>query len=239
MVRPSATGRRRPVGATFFWVRDRSLLSGRVADGQQAYKDPAVGGQRIYRSSAPAATARRAKGPRIIRGRSRATGRSPSSPSSSPRRCPRTTPGRASATDAEKVAAYIYEAFYSKTAQARNTAARIELSRLTVRQYRNAVADLIGSFREPGNWDDAPRAATASTSSRAGSATATASSSGSTPRSGSTSARTSPDPEKIDAERVLDPLGRVGAGPGDGRVRVHRPHRARHPALGQRHRTGR
>ena len=58
--------------------------------------------------------------------------------------------------DAEKVAAYIYEAFYSKAAQARNPfrPARIELSRLTVRQYRNAVADLIGSFRDAGRWDD-------------------------------------------------------------------------------------
>ena len=40
--------------------------------------------------------------------------------------------------DARRVAAYIYDAFYSKTAQARNKPARLELSRLTVRQYRNA-----------------------------------------------------------------------------------------------------
>ena len=55
-----------------------------------------------------------------------------------------------------KVAAYIYETFYSKDAQARNKfrLPRIELSRLTVRQYRNAVTDLIGSFRNPGRWDD-------------------------------------------------------------------------------------
>jgi hypothetical protein len=56
--------------------------------------------------------------------------------------------------DAQKVAAYIYEAFYSKSARARNLPARIELSRLTVRQYRNAVADLIGSFRAPARWDN-------------------------------------------------------------------------------------
>ncbi len=57
--------------------------------------------------------------------------------------------------DAEKVAAYIYKMFYSKDAQARNKfrLPRIELSRLTVRQYRNAVTDLIGSFRNPGRWD--------------------------------------------------------------------------------------
>ena len=59
--------------------------------------------------------------------------------------------------DADRVAAYIYDSFYSKAAQARNPyrPARIELSRMTVRQYRNAVADLIGGFRNPGRWDQA------------------------------------------------------------------------------------
>ena len=43
-----------------------------------------------------------------------------------------------------------------KIAQARNKfqLPRIELSRLTVRQYRNAVTDLIGSFRSSGRWDE-------------------------------------------------------------------------------------
>jgi hypothetical protein len=49
--------------------------------------------------------------------------------------------------DAAAVSKYIFDTFYSPTAQARNKPARVELSRLTVRQYRNAVADLIGSFR--------------------------------------------------------------------------------------------
>jgi cytochrome c553 len=62
---------------------------------------------------------------------------------------PADEPGTCTGPDAEKVAAYIHEAFYSRTAQERNKPARIELSRLTVRQYRNAVADLIGSFRKP------------------------------------------------------------------------------------------
>ncbi len=50
--------------------------------------------------------------------------------------------------DARLVAAFVYGTFYSAAAQARNRqqAARIELSRLTIRQYRNAVVDLIGSF---------------------------------------------------------------------------------------------
>ena len=69
---------------------------------------------------------------------------------------PEDEPGTCVGPDAEKVSAYIYDAFYSRAAQARNPMrpARIELSRLTVRQYRNALADLIGSFRgEPGRDD--------------------------------------------------------------------------------------
>lgn len=56
--------------------------------------------------------------------------------------------------DAAKVAAYINEAFYSKAAQARNSPVRVELSHLTVRQYQNAVADLIGSFVGTARYDD-------------------------------------------------------------------------------------
>ena len=62
-------------------------------------------------------------------------------------------PGTCTGEDADKVAAYIHDAFYSKTAQARNKPAVIELSRLTVRQYQNTLADLIGSFREPLRWE--------------------------------------------------------------------------------------
>ncbi|HEX5471626.1 MAG TPA: DUF1592 domain-containing protein [Lacipirellulaceae bacterium] len=56
------------------------------------------------------------------------------------------------ADDAAKVAAFIYEAFYSPEARVRNKPARVELARLTVRQYQNAVADLIGSFRGFAEW---------------------------------------------------------------------------------------
>jgi cytochrome c553 len=56
--------------------------------------------------------------------------------------------------DARRVAAYIYEAFYSPAAQERNQPPRVELSRLTVRQYRQSLADLIGSFRDPAPKDD-------------------------------------------------------------------------------------
>jgi len=49
--------------------------------------------------------------------------------------------------DARAVAAYIYESFYSPQARARNNPVKIDLARLTNRQYRESVADLIASFR--------------------------------------------------------------------------------------------
>ena len=67
---------------------------------------------------------------------------------------PKDNPGACVGPDAEKVAAYIYDTFYSQAARERNKPPRIELSRLTVRQYQNAVADLIAGFRSPGRWDD-------------------------------------------------------------------------------------
>jgi mono/diheme cytochrome c family protein len=70
------------------------------------------------------------------------------------RTMPEDDPGTCTANEAAKVAAYIHDAFYSKAAQARNAPARIELSRLTVRQYRSTLTDLVGSFREPAQWDD-------------------------------------------------------------------------------------
>src|SRR5579862_574506 len=67
---------------------------------------------------------------------------------------PKDDPGTCVGPDADKVAAYIYDAFYSKAAREHLKPPRIELSRLTVRQHQNAVADLIASFRTPGQWDD-------------------------------------------------------------------------------------
>ncbi len=68
---------------------------------------------------------------------------------------PEDAPGECVGPDAEKVAAYIYDSFYSKAAQARTQfrPPRIELARLTVRQYKNTVADLIGSFQGPARWE--------------------------------------------------------------------------------------
>jgi mono/diheme cytochrome c family protein len=56
--------------------------------------------------------------------------------------------------EAARVAAYIQQAFYSPAAQARLHPPRVELSRLTVRQYQNVAADLIGSFRDHGRPAD-------------------------------------------------------------------------------------
>ena len=70
------------------------------------------------------------------------------------RTMPDDDPGSCEGADAEKVADYIHNAFYSRTARARNKPARLELARLTVRQYRNALADLIGQFRTQETLDD-------------------------------------------------------------------------------------
>jgi Protein of unknown function (DUF1592)/Protein of unknown function (DUF1588)/PA14 domain/Protein of unknown function (DUF1595)/Cytochrome C oxidase, cbb3-type, subunit III len=69
---------------------------------------------------------------------------------------PEDAPGECVGEDADKVAAFIYESFYSKLAQTRNKfePPRIELSRLTVRQYKNAIADLFGSFQAQSRWDE-------------------------------------------------------------------------------------
>ena len=67
---------------------------------------------------------------------------------------PEDAPGTLSQTDAEKVSAYLHDAFYSAVARDRNRPARIELARLTVPQYRNSVADLVNHFRWNTNWGD-------------------------------------------------------------------------------------
>ena len=67
---------------------------------------------------------------------------------------PEDAPGTLSQTDAEKVSAYLHDAFYSPVARDRNRPARIELARLTVPQYRNSIADLINHFRWNANLGD-------------------------------------------------------------------------------------
>lgn len=60
---------------------------------------------------------------------------------------PEGDPDRLDAAESKRVAAFMYDAFYSPDAQARANPPRVELSRLTVGQYRNSVADVVGSFR--------------------------------------------------------------------------------------------
>jgi cytochrome c553 len=60
---------------------------------------------------------------------------------------PADKPGTCTGEHARQAAEYIYDAFYSPLAQARDRPARIALARLTVAQYANAVADIFGSFR--------------------------------------------------------------------------------------------
>ncbi|HEY2251816.1 MAG TPA: DUF1592 domain-containing protein [Planctomycetaceae bacterium] len=67
---------------------------------------------------------------------------------------PEDDPETLTAADAQAVAAYLHDAFYSRVARERNKVARVELARLTARQHRQALADVIGSFREPAKWGD-------------------------------------------------------------------------------------
>jgi hypothetical protein len=63
------------------------------------------------------------------------------------RNMPDDKPGTCTGENATNVAKYIYDAFYSREARLRNARPpRIELSRLTNRQYLNSVADLIKEF---------------------------------------------------------------------------------------------
>lgn len=68
------------------------------------------------------------------------------------RTMPEDKDAKCSSAEARDVADYIHEAFYSPAAQLRTNPVRVELSRLTVRQYQNAVTDLLGSFRSASNW---------------------------------------------------------------------------------------
>jgi mono/diheme cytochrome c family protein len=67
------------------------------------------------------------------------------------RTMPEEDPGACVGEDAEQVAAYIFDAFYSPAAQARSNPVRASLARLTAAQYQQSVADLIGLFRGGSN----------------------------------------------------------------------------------------
>ena len=59
---------------------------------------------------------------------------------------PENAPDKCAGPDAEAVARYIHEAFYSREARARNRPARVELVRLTNRQYLLTITDLLKQF---------------------------------------------------------------------------------------------
>jgi cytochrome c553 len=61
---------------------------------------------------------------------------------------PEDEPETLDAEGARKVAAYIYDAFYSPVARAKQNPPKRDFSRLTNRQFRESVADLVGSFGE-------------------------------------------------------------------------------------------
>lgn len=62
------------------------------------------------------------------------------------RNMPEDDPGTCKGPDAAAVARYIYDAFYSREAQFKKNPPRVELVRLTNRQYLNTVADLLKHF---------------------------------------------------------------------------------------------
>ena len=70
------------------------------------------------------------------------------------RTMPDGSPEDCTSEEAQAVAEWMQQAFYSPEAQARLNPPRIQLSRLTVSQYRNAVADLVASF----HWSARPNA---------------------------------------------------------------------------------
>lgn len=73
---------------------------------------------------------------------------------------PEDDPSKVTGEAARQVADYIHAAFYSVVARDRNRPARIEFSRLTVRQHRHALADVVGSFRDEPPAIDAARGLT-------------------------------------------------------------------------------
>mgnify|MGYP006272288563 CR=1 FL=1 len=60
---------------------------------------------------------------------------------------PEDDPSRVTGAAARQVAEWIHGAFYSAVARDRGRPARVELQRLTVRQHRNVLADVVGGFR--------------------------------------------------------------------------------------------
>ena len=69
------------------------------------------------------------------------------------RTMPEDNPEKTTAADSKRIAEYIYDAFYSSAAQARNNPPQKELARLTTEQFRNSIIDLLGHFRMGPGFD--------------------------------------------------------------------------------------
>lgn len=67
---------------------------------------------------------------------------------------PEGEPEKCAGEDAELVARYIHEAFYSPAAQDRLNPVTVQFSRLTVRQLEQTLCDLLGSFDTQPTWGD-------------------------------------------------------------------------------------
>jgi mono/diheme cytochrome c family protein len=112
--------------------------------------DPPVAGERIYRERCASCHGEAGQG--VEKGHARPLAGKKSLAQLTryiEKSMPEDDPGTCVGEEAEQVARYIFDAFYSPIAQARNRPPRIDLARMTVPQYRNAVADLIGGFRTP------------------------------------------------------------------------------------------
>lgn len=69
------------------------------------------------------------------------------------RTMPDDEPEKCVGEDARKVAAFMYDAFYSPDAQARLNPPQKDLARLTIPQFRNSVMDIIARFRMGPGFD--------------------------------------------------------------------------------------
>lgn len=65
---------------------------------------------------------------------------------------PEDDPESLTPTEAAAVAGYVHASFYSPVARERNRPARVELARLTARQHKNALADIVAGFRGQPYW---------------------------------------------------------------------------------------
>jgi cytochrome c553 len=125
-----------------------------AAPGRPALAESAPSGEQIFRQQCASCHGRDGEGTKRYRKRLAGDKSIPQLTKVIAQTMPDDDPGTLSTAQAERVAAYIHQAFYSAAARERNRPPRIELARLTVRQYRSTVADLVGSFRPAVRFDE-------------------------------------------------------------------------------------